>query len=80
MKQTYAKMEGTWDGEKTPSRASYSITYVLPLIKKLKGQKLTLNFGDNFPLKIECNVDLGYKDCTPLKLDMFLAPRVDSDY
>ena len=80
MKQTYAKMEGTWDGENTPSQASYSITYVLPLIKKLKGQKLTLNFGDNFPLKIECNVDLGYKDCTPLKVDMFLAPRVDSDY
>ena len=59
--------------------SQYSLTYLRPLVKALKGQNLTVRLGENYPLMIECDLDLGY-ETRPLKFKYFLAPRVESDY
>lgn len=59
--------------------AQYSLTYLVPLVKALKGQNLKVSTGESFPLKIEGVWDFGY-ETKPLKFTYFLAPRVESDY
>lgn len=60
-------------------KSQYSLTYLLPLVKVLKGQNLKVSTGESYPLMIECDLDLGY-ETKPLKFTYFLAPRVESDY
>ena len=59
--------------------SQYSLTYLRPMVKALKGQNLMVRFGQDFPLMIECELDLGY-ETKPLKFTYYLAPRVESDY
>ncbi len=72
-KNATAKYEGG------KSRAQYSLTYLHPIAKALKNQEITIKTGDNYPVLIECDWDFGYETST-MKVQYFLAPRVESDY
>ena len=66
-----------YDGGKMLSQ--YSLTYLHPIAKAFKNQEITIKTGDNFPMKIECDWNFGYETRT-MKVEYFLAPRVEGDY
>ncbi|MDP7329594.1 MAG: hypothetical protein QF612_07150, partial [Candidatus Thalassarchaeaceae archaeon] len=58
-----------------PVRSQYSLTYLLPLSKSMAvNDRVTLRFGDNFPLKVEYEFADGAGQVV-----YFLAPRIEGD-
>jgi len=58
-----------------PVRSQYSLTYLLPLSKLMSViDRVTLRFGENFPLKVEYEFADGAGEVV-----YFLAPRIEGD-
>ncbi len=58
-----------------PVRSQYSLTYLLPLSKLMAiNDRVTLRFGDNFPLRVEYEFADGAGQVV-----YFLAPRIEGD-
>ena len=62
------------------SRAQYSLSYLHGIAKALKKQQITIETGDNYPIRITVDWDFGYESERKLNVQFFLAPRVESDY
>ena len=62
------------------STAQYSLSYLHGIAKALKKQQITIETGDNYPIRITVDWDFGYESERKLNVQFFLAPRVESDY
>ena len=59
-----------------PVRSQYSLGYLQPLARKLENivDSVTINFGENYPLKLEFEFAGGSGRCV-----YFLAPRIEGE-
>ena len=60
----------------SPVKSQYSLQYLAPLAKRIEAmvETVDLNFGENFPLKLEFEFANGAGRCI-----YFLAPRIEGD-
>ena len=59
-----------------PVRSQYSLAYLQPLAKKIENivDSVAINFGENYPLKLEFEFAGGAGRCV-----YFLAPRIEGE-
>lgn len=59
-----------------PVKSQYSLQYLQPMAKRIEGivESVTVNFGENYPLKLEFEFVGGAGRCI-----YFLAPRIEGD-
>ena len=76
MNVTYTSAEVQELNCEQPVRSQYSLTYLLPMAKLMANvDKVTLRFGENFPLRMEYEFNDGAGAVV-----YFLAPRVEGDF